>query len=37
MKRIGIIGAMEIEVEMLKNATDVKAIVESAGMKICCR
>jgi len=33
MKRIGIIGAMEIEVEMLKNATDVKAIVESAGMK----
>lgn len=32
MKRIGIIGAMEIEVEMLKEVTQVAAVVESAGM-----
>lgn len=32
MNRIGIIGAMEIEVEMLKKVTQVKALVESAGM-----
>ena len=33
MKRIGIIGAMEIEVEMLKEVTKVTGFVKSAGME----
>ena len=33
MKKIGIIGAMELEVEVLKEQMDVKNIVEKASMK----
>ena len=33
MKKIGIIGAMELEVEALKEQMDVKNIVEKASMK----
>ncbi|MGL5260407.1 MAG: 5'-methylthioadenosine/adenosylhomocysteine nucleosidase [Lachnospiraceae bacterium] len=33
MKKIGIIGAMELEVEALKNKMEVKQIVEKASMK----
>lgn len=33
MKKIGIIGAMELEVEALKEKMQVKRIVEKAGMK----
>ena len=33
MKKIGIIGAMELEVEALKEQMDVKNIIEKASMK----
>ena len=33
MNKIGIIGAMELEVAELKSKTDVKNVVEKAGMK----
>lgn len=33
MKRIGIIGAMEVEVEMLKDATDIERVENITGMK----
>lgn len=35
MKRIGIIGAMEIEVEELKKRMEVKAVKKIAGMEFC--
>ena len=35
MKRIGIIGAMEIEVEELKKRMEVKAVNKIAGMEFC--
>ena len=34
MKKIGIIGAMELEVEALKEQMDVKNIIEKASMKL---
>ena len=35
MKRIGIIGAMEIEVEQLKERMDIKSVKRKAGMEFC--